>query len=685
MPEWYSARNLKLAWERVVTGQNVYYKNLQRLEIDAFAWAESANLELLASELRVGDFAPSRPSKFYMPKANGTTRPVTLLTIQDSIVYQALGNIVARIVGPVLRPLYGKVTFSNRLNMPPSIYFFGRWQEGYRMFQEAQKTAFTDGFHWLAEFDFASFYDIVGHRQLLDTLAGFGLHEDMLRDVQHCLETWTDEDPGVTRGHGVPQGPLTSALLAECFLHDMDKDMANLGDVRYFRYVDDIRILAQDEKPLERSLERLDLLSKRLGLVPQITKRKITKVTDTGELLAGDESVPPQGVSPLMLLVSYQRRLRKHFLSCFHRNGHLRDSPGTAATVRFVLFRMRPDRRLLSKVFHLIGRHPELSDPANAYLQRFGQHRAIGDFLFKVLETDPPYDWRTARCLETLIMATPKGEHGRLRKLCRHFKGPLYHPFLRSVAHLGLMPIARERQLMVNKVAGGSNFYFRRETLANLAEGLPQNEKAKTLTVGLSVDSDAVALCAAYLMRSEGMMPSPGTTRISTWASPILATDKIIPNPIRRDRIGEILKARYKTPTRDGFDFRSVLGSSYYRRALAHLLEAERSFKTQRSRYVCQMDNFNQILVKVLFRRYPGQKKKPWDQIWSSISHAGLTRDFPTFSQIAKLCHELRTSCPEPHPYSQTLGAFGREVTVGQRNRFEARLRSGYQEFVRRY
>ena len=214
LPDWRFRKSIRLAWQRVVTGQNISYKSLQRIEIDAFAWAEDANIQLLADELRDGDYEPSRPSRFYVPKSSGTTRPITLLTILDCIVYQALGNQLASVIADRLQPLYGRVTFSNRLNASSSIYFFKPWKKSYELFENAQIAAYLKGDHWVTEFDFASFYDVVDHRQLSDTLAGLGVHEDVLGELRRYLEAWTDEDPAFTRGHGLPQGPHTSDLLA---------------------------------------------------------------------------------------------------------------------------------------------------------------------------------------------------------------------------------------------------------------------------------------------------------------------------------------------------------------------------------------------------------------------------------------------------------------------------------------
>lgn len=636
--------------------------------------------------LRDNEFTAARPSKFYLPKASGTTRPITLLTIQDSILYQAFGNVIGRAVRPVLRPAYNKTTFSNQLNDSSSIYFFKPWKDSYKSYVDAQKEAYSKGLKWVAEFDFASFYDVVGHKQLFELLSALGIHDDLLRDLQQCLEVWTEESEDITRGHGIPQGPLTSNLLAECFLHNLDKEMAELPDTQYLRYVDDIKIFAESQKPLQAALVKLDLLSKRLGLIPQITKERILEITDIGNFVlsstSGGVEEPPFAVLTDSIRAR-QRRIRRQFQMCFSRKGELKSSQEAARTIRFTLFNLRQDKRLLPRLRHLVYEHPEFSDPTNAYLRRFGEHDGdVANLLFGFLESEPLHDWHIARCLETLIIIDLVGQYGRLRDLCKTFRKVHRHPFLRAVACLGLMPIARERRAMTTLITKGRPFYLQREALANSVHRSSESQLLENIKTGLAASQESVALCAAYLLSSEGLKLPSGYSPISPWASPILASEGIIPKTVSHDRIAEILRKKYKLTIPLSFDFRSVLGTVYYKRALGHLMEAERSYKTQRSRFVSQMDNFNQILLKALFKKYPSHARIPWNRIWSSINYKPLNADCPIFAHAAKSCHRLRTSSPEPHPYSQTLGSFGREVTVGQRNRLVSQLKGAYREFV---
>jgi hypothetical protein len=64
-----------------------------------------------------------------------------------------------------------------------------------------------------------------------------------------------------------------SGFMAECVLFNLDS--VRLTGVRYFRYVDDIRLMAQDEPAARRALLRLDLESKKLGSSRRLRKLKL--------------------------------------------------------------------------------------------------------------------------------------------------------------------------------------------------------------------------------------------------------------------------------------------------------------------------------------------------------------------------------------------------------------------------
>ena len=94
------------------------------------------------------------------------------------------------------------------------------------------------------------------------------------------------------------------------------------------------------------------------------------------------------------------------------------------------------------------------------------------------------------------------------------------------------------------------------------------------------------------------------------------------------------------------------------------------------------MDNFNQMLLSRAYRR--AGIAVHWTDIFGSIDSLTLRNRFPTVAVTFKNCHALRLISSVPHAYSKTLGTFARDVKIRERDRVQAGLRSGYQEYIRK-
>ena len=163
MADLNSLNNIKLAWIRTLSGENTDYRNLQRVEIDAFGWAEDDNLQYLQTELRNKTYSPSPSTKIYLPKPSGLLRPITLLRIEDTVVYQSIANVLAEKARRYISKYYLKTVFSNILSSPGYPLFYRRWKYGYRRWNLAKQQAIQDGYTWMGELDLTSFYDVIDH------------------------------------------------------------------------------------------------------------------------------------------------------------------------------------------------------------------------------------------------------------------------------------------------------------------------------------------------------------------------------------------------------------------------------------------------------------------------------------------------------------------------------------------
>ena len=131
---------------------------------------------------------------------------------------------------------------------------------------------FKAGYGWTASFDLTAFYDSIDHGVLDYLLEGINVDRGLREFLAVCLGKWTATSTQIYHRHGIPQGPLSSGLIAEAVLRHFDEKHDGRVDVFYFRYVDDIRLFARSELPLRQALVALDRLSKDVGLFPQSGK-----------------------------------------------------------------------------------------------------------------------------------------------------------------------------------------------------------------------------------------------------------------------------------------------------------------------------------------------------------------------------------------------------------------------------
>lgn len=273
----FSKENLLRSWGWINTSTDLQYKSLFRNLYQAYALSLEANLEDLRKSLKRHEYKAEHSTKLYLPKKSGILRPYSLLTINDQIVYFALVSIVAEKLHPRAKKNYLNSVFGHLFAGKSSLFFYKKWTDGYRSFTMSMNDAFKNGYRWTACFDLTAYYDSIDHKVLCHFLQKIGVDEEFARFLTSCLETWTavTEDP-IYQGHGIPQGPPPSGLLSEVILQHFDNNPKIKGlDVKYFRYVDDTRLMAKRESDIRRAVVALDYISKETGLFPQSSKINI--------------------------------------------------------------------------------------------------------------------------------------------------------------------------------------------------------------------------------------------------------------------------------------------------------------------------------------------------------------------------------------------------------------------------
>lgn len=350
----FTLGNLQRAWRWTLTNSQPEFKNYFRHIYRAYSLAEDELLTDLHYRLVKGTYTKSHSVKIYQPKKSGIQRTITLISVEDQIVYQALVNIIAEKLTPQIKRHQYKTVFSNIYAGKTSSYFYRKWRTGYRAFSQAISQAYNDGYEFTASFDLTACYDTIDHSVLKHFLLNLKLDNEFCDFLIDLLRHWTTRhgDSPIYQGHGIPQGPLPSGLLAECVLRYFDTTNTKTTKFKYFRYVDDIRLFSKTETNLRKQLVNLDLKSKEIGLFAQSNKIEIHLIQNIDDELK-TISNPPEFVH--WLPEPNQEKVRKRLRELTPKYKVINET-----RFKHVLSRAIPNARLNKRLVEVLKRQSHL-------------------------------------------------------------------------------------------------------------------------------------------------------------------------------------------------------------------------------------------------------------------------------------------------------------------------------------
>lgn len=297
----FSNEDIELAWERVCSSVGSDVKDY--FGINVFDSNISLHLRTTFDELESNSYSPTRPFKYYEPKKCGTQRTKTVLGIKDAIVYQAIADKIGTELYQKLAKnkdfVFGSVLNENVSKGvdildedEPDFYFFEYYVNLYNRFVEGISETLTSGeVQYKLETDITGFFDCIPHATLLLKLHSYGIEKELLDLLSYCLNSWSGTRDNVTLNVGIPQGPPASFLLANILLDELDEIIIGL-DLKYFRFMDDIRVYAPTREKLLDILVIIDrnLKGHSLSLNASKTEIKIVEAGDNEEELLLDGS-----------------------------------------------------------------------------------------------------------------------------------------------------------------------------------------------------------------------------------------------------------------------------------------------------------------------------------------------------------------------------------------------------------
>ena len=244
------------------------YDRIYRLDVLAAAWAQvAANngapgvdgvsieqvrdapegvqgyLREIHETLKAKRYKPRAVRRVMIPKANGGQRPLGIPTVRDRIVQTA----AKLVLEPIFEADFLEVSHGFRPGRSAHDAL------------KAIKTGLEGGFTAIYDADLKGYFDSIPHDKLLACVEMRIADRSVVKLIRQWLRTPVLEPPGgrhqpprkVYRREGTPQGGVISPLLANLYLHWMDKRFyAQDGPGVYagaqlVRYADDFVILAR--------------------------------------------------------------------------------------------------------------------------------------------------------------------------------------------------------------------------------------------------------------------------------------------------------------------------------------------------------------------------------------------------------------------------------------------------------
>ncbi|MEN2468230.1 group II intron reverse transcriptase/maturase [Ornithinibacillus sp. FSL M8-0202] len=253
------------------------------VDIRAFEYGVEDNVQILQQELLSRTYKPRPVKRVYIPKADGSQRPLGIPTVRDRVVQAS----VRRVIEPIFEAKFLDCSFGFRPK-----------RSAHMALEKIQKDL-TDGYIYVIDADLKSYFDTIPQDRLIEAVREEIVDGSVLNLIQSFLEAGIMEDGSFYLNEkGTPQGGVISPLLANIYLHSLDEVMTKRGH-RITRYADDFVICCKSRKGAERVLKSvIRFLETELGLIVHPEKTKIVNNLEEPFVFLGHEFTRGRWMKP---------------------------------------------------------------------------------------------------------------------------------------------------------------------------------------------------------------------------------------------------------------------------------------------------------------------------------------------------------------------------------------------------
>lgn len=233
----------------ILYGQDKYLQELHELLLDTHK------------------YHPRKIKRVYIPKADGKLRPLGIPTIRDRIVQTATKTLLE----PIFEADFLDCSYGFRPN-----------RSAHQALEEIRVWT-NKGLKFVLDADIKGYFDNINHEKLLDLVQQRISDRKILKLIRKWLKCGVVGE--LDNKLGTPQGGVISPLLANIYLHELDKFWAGQTRIRgkLIRYADDFVILFACREDAELGLKLVKSQLMRLGLMLNEGKSRIVDLREGKE------------------------------------------------------------------------------------------------------------------------------------------------------------------------------------------------------------------------------------------------------------------------------------------------------------------------------------------------------------------------------------------------------------------